>query len=223
MNKRPAARRPNRKQADRYHHGDLRNALCDAAWAVLVRDGVEALSLRALAVSLGVSYGAPAHHFADKEALLDELRLVAWTRFADALEAGAGTPPDLRRMGLAYVEFALAHRHPLQLMFRPSVQGPTQAIRMASRRAWETLVQSVATHVGLAAGGKAQKLERLAMGTWAQVHGLAMLWSDVTLPPGVPGPAEASAWWQEAIEVLAQGLSSQTRSRRHAAASRPGG
>jgi AcrR family transcriptional regulator len=39
----------------RYHHGDLRRALLDAAVAILEREGPAALSLRAVAREAGVS------------------------------------------------------------------------------------------------------------------------------------------------------------------------
>ena len=56
-----------------YHHGDLRNALLDAAETVLAARGVEAFSLRACAKEAGVSHAAPAHHFRDVAGLLTAL------------------------------------------------------------------------------------------------------------------------------------------------------
>jgi AcrR family transcriptional regulator len=114
-----------RKRKCDYHHGDLRNALRDAAWSALESGGVERLSLRELAQTLGVSYAAPSHHFQDKEDLLDELRQMAWTRFADALESALAARAAALASSHAYVRFAPAHPHALQLMFRPSTRGPT--------------------------------------------------------------------------------------------------
>ena len=93
-----ATRQTLKKPDSRYRHGDLRGALVVTAWSVIERKGIEALSLRAVADALGVSHAAAAYHFRDKEELLDELRVQAWSRFADALEAGGqgGTlPPDM--------------------------------------------------------------------------------------------------------------------------------
>ena len=53
-----------------YHHGDLRNALIDAAAAIVEVRGLEELSLRGAARRAGVSQTAPYRHFADKEALI---------------------------------------------------------------------------------------------------------------------------------------------------------
>ena len=79
------ARRSAAKPHGRYHHGELRRALIDAALAVIERDGVSALSLRDLARRLGVSHAAPAHHFADKAALLVEIAREGYERFGAAL------------------------------------------------------------------------------------------------------------------------------------------
>jgi AcrR family transcriptional regulator len=117
--------------------------------SALESGGVERLSLRELAQTLGVSYAAPSHHFQDKEDLLDELRQMAWTRFADALESAlAPKAASLREVGQAYVRFALAHPHALQLMFRPSARGPTPQVLTQSQRAWGILLRAVATELG---------------------------------------------------------------------------
>ena len=56
-----------------YHHGDLKAALLAAAEAILERDGIQALTLRAAARAAGVSHAAPANHFGDLTGLLSEL------------------------------------------------------------------------------------------------------------------------------------------------------
>ena len=59
-----------RKPLNTYHHGDLRDALVQAALQEAERGGPEAVSISALAKKLGVSQPAPYKHFADREALL---------------------------------------------------------------------------------------------------------------------------------------------------------
>ena len=60
----PAAPRP-------YHHGDLRTAVLAAAEKILEKQGVDAVTLRAVARAVGVSHTAPKNHFGDLEGLLD--------------------------------------------------------------------------------------------------------------------------------------------------------
>ena len=61
------------RTARAYHHGDLRAALVAAAQAAVEADGPEAVSLRDIAQSLGVSTAAPYRHFPDRRALLAEV------------------------------------------------------------------------------------------------------------------------------------------------------
>ena len=53
----------------RYHHGDLRKALIQAAHAAVESGGPDAVSLRDLAQSLQVSTAAPYRHFRDRDEL----------------------------------------------------------------------------------------------------------------------------------------------------------
>jgi len=196
-----------RKRRGDYHHGDLRNALLDAAWSALESGGVERLSLRELAQTLGVSYAAPAHHFHDKEDLLDELRRIAWTRFGDALASAlAGQKAALREVGHAYLDFAFGHSHAMRLMFQPSARGPTPQVLAESRRAWEILLRTVATQLGPGRAAAERELAAFAVAAWAQVHGLAMLWSDVTLPPEMREPGAAHALRAAAIDIVIAGI-----------------
>ena len=55
---------------DTYHHGHLREELIRRGLNALEQEGAEALSLRALAESAGVSKTAPYRHFKDKEEFL---------------------------------------------------------------------------------------------------------------------------------------------------------
>ena len=57
-----------------YHHGALRAALLDAAEAILDRDGIAALTLRAVAREAGVTHTAPRHHFGDLTGLRECLK-----------------------------------------------------------------------------------------------------------------------------------------------------
>ena len=62
--------KPARKRADRYHHGDLRRALLQAAVRTIQSHGVDGLTLRGVGSALGVSRTALYRHFTDKAALL---------------------------------------------------------------------------------------------------------------------------------------------------------
>lgn len=93
-----------------YHHGDLKNALVQAALKMLEREPLEALSLRKLAREVGVSPTAAYNHFANKEDLLASAKLEATRRFqyfaADALASCAEPEDKIEAFILGYFNFA---------------------------------------------------------------------------------------------------------------------
>lgn len=128
-----------------YHHGNLRDALVEAAVEVVREGGPEALSLRELARRVGVSHAAAYRHFADREALVD----VVAERALDALVATvhrrlARLSDDdpvtvarrrLREIGAGYVEFALAESGLFRLLFTAYPEPPEGASEGASEEA----------------------------------------------------------------------------------------
>jgi len=129
---------------DGYHHGDLRAALVRAAGEAVEAGGPQAVSLRDLAKTLGVSTAAPYRHFADRRALLAE---VAARGFADLLAdyARAAEAPDptaaLRQTARAYLGLAFERPGLFRLMFDSDLLGPgaPPALLEAARAAWEAL------------------------------------------------------------------------------------
>lgn len=166
-----------------YHHGRLREALLRAAEAILERDGLAALTLRAAAREAGVSHAAPAHHFGDLTGLLSELAAVGYGRFADRLRAAAAAAPDdgLHAMGLAYVGFARAHPGLFTLMFRAErIDMQRPALHAAADAAWAALGGAVGQDTAAL-----PPLQQLAghVAPWALAHGLAVLLIDGRLHP----------------------------------------
>jgi AcrR family transcriptional regulator len=191
----PAPTPPSPKPAGRYHHGDLRRALLDAALLLVEEQGVAALSLRELARRLGVSHAAPGHHFPDRLALLVAMASEGFERLAEAMEtAVAGLPPGPERLaaaGQAYLRFALDHPSHLQVMFGPEVGGMKarpEALRDAGDRARRVLDGTIEALAGLsprAPGTPRDPLvETHTFAAWALLHGAARLWID--------GPMRAS-------------------------------
>lgn len=164
-----------------YHHGDLRNALVTAGRNVLERDGMAKLSLREVARVIGVSHGAPLHHFPSKEALLIAIAADGFRTLRDVMrEATAQHTEDpldqFRASAIAYVRFMHDHPHLMRLMLGgliPSSYADPE-LKSASRECMNVLVETVkaaqaANHV---IGGDPM---RLAFAAWANVHGTSVL------------------------------------------------
>ena len=157
----------------KYHHGDLRRALLDAAMEMLATHGAEDLGLRELARVVGVSAAAPYRHFDNKTALLEALAVTGFRDFALAVDAAARdvAPTDrLDAMGRAYVKFALEHGNLFRLMFSPELKRDARpTLRMAADAAFASL------RIATASEGDGRIA---ALKAWAQVHGLAVLLLD---------------------------------------------
>ncbi len=110
-----------------YHHGSLRKDLIQRAAEVIASDGIEKLSLRALARDLGVSHSAPARHFKDKTSLIKALAKESFGVLIAELDAAterAGSNPMARynAIGKALVHFALARPAYFRAMTHPDVR-----------------------------------------------------------------------------------------------------
>ncbi len=97
-----------------YHHGNLRQALLQAAEIALEARGVTGISLRELSREVGVSHTSPRRHFADKQALLDALAQSGFQRFEVVLAEAAkkrarNFAARLTNLAENSVEFALKH------------------------------------------------------------------------------------------------------------------
>jgi AcrR family transcriptional regulator len=167
-----------------YHHGNLRRALLDAALSLFAERGSFDFTLRELARAADVTHAAPYRHFAGKAELLAALReegaALLLSRAAAALERAGDDPREqVRRLGVAYVRFALDHPHHFRLMLHnPLAERQEQR----GEGAFQLLEQ--AFEAGRARGVIRSDLaaKELAVGAWALVHGLASLLVDGHLP-----------------------------------------
>ncbi len=175
--------RPLAKRQGRFHHGDLRWALLQAATQLLDRDGSAGVGLRAIARLAGVSQAAPYRHFADRESILAVLAENGLLALGDRMAAAAARASDpaaaLAAIGEAYVAHAVERPHLYRLLFGPEVADKARypAVRDAGHRAMQVLVDAIAA--GQRAGVvRAGDPAELAIAHWAAVHGIAQLIID---------------------------------------------
>ncbi|PTS89549.1 MULTISPECIES: TetR/AcrR family transcriptional regulator [unclassified Caulobacter] len=185
---------------------DFRRRLCVAAEALFAERGPEAVTMRELATAMGVSPMTPYRYFQDKDAILAAVRAAAFTRFAEALEAGMGQAGDpivrSRQAGMAYIEFALAQPQAYRLMF--DLNQPTEAdypdLQAAVGRARRTMTAHVEGMIraGLLEGDA----EMIGHMFWSVLHGMLMLQITGKLAPTI----DPQALRRQMFATLLRGL-----------------
>ena len=193
-----SARSGSKTRKPAYHHGDLRRALTEAAWELVRKHGLDALTLREVARKVGVTHAAPYHHFESRDALLDALSGEAFEALATAMEASRARVCDpvdrLMAVGRAYIDFGRAHPERLQVMFRRQPGPPVQPDSGSPRgRAFAELFEAVRA---CEASGEAPEGDtwELALAAWSVVHGFAKLW--------VEGPLQTMPAYADRFEAM---------------------
>lgn len=165
-----------------YHHGELRQALIDAA-RVLVRDHGEAgFSLSDACRKAGVSTAAPYRHFADKHEILSEVTAQGFVDMRDRARAAAGRHPPgaaerIIAVGEVYLAFAIGEPALFRMMFGQT-PNPAQddIVTMRGRECFGYVLQEVIDYCRINAVQGDARLISLQL--WTMVHGAASLTID---------------------------------------------
>ena len=108
--------------SDKYHHGDLRNALIEESIKMINSSGEESLSMRKLAQRCGVSMAAPYAHFKNKEEMINAIKEYVEEAFTKYLEAAvASCENDIENkiitLGNAYITFFIENPEYFTFLF----------------------------------------------------------------------------------------------------------
>jgi AcrR family transcriptional regulator len=179
---RRASTRPVRKRADRYHHGDLRRALLQAAVGTIGSHGVDGLTLRGVGSALGVSRTALYRHFTDKAALLAAVAAEGFrmlrTELAESWDRSGRGLRGFKAMGEAYVRFAVAHPSHYRVMFGADIFNVEHAeLAQEGPGAFQVLVDAI-TELQRQQLARKDEARQMALFVWAATHGVAMLAID---------------------------------------------
>ncbi|MBL1080132.1 TetR/AcrR family transcriptional regulator [Nocardia sp. 2] len=190
----------------------------------LVEDGVDAVSLRAVARELGMASGSAYTYFPTREALLATLAADLRADLAHTLEAAratADTPAaQLIAHGLAYRDWALAHPHEFRLVFSAAAQHADTAdydlclglVSLATQARlpqtihpydWSEMNQSFAALARTRFPDLQPATLALALRIWGRMHGLVTLELDGILAPQIADPA---ALYRDELTDLAASL-----------------
>ncbi len=164
-----------------YHHGNLREALLDAALELIAAKGPAGFTIAEAARLAGVSPAAPYRHFRDADDLIAEVAVRGFTKFADALAHAwnDGRPEPVRAfeaLGRAYLAFARQEPAFYAAMFETRIAAESHpGLQAAGDRAFAVLRDaSERLSAGLPRASRPPPL-MMALHIWSLSHGIASL------------------------------------------------
>jgi AcrR family transcriptional regulator len=176
-----------------YHHGNLRQALLDAALALIEAGEEQDVSLRTVAARAGVSNAAPYRHFKDREALMAAVAAIGFDRLLESVRRAresASEGEELLANATAYLAFASKNIGLYRLMFDESHLAIRfdEGLARSGAAAFDELEDLVGTRLPWISGEGEAK--RVATAIWAGLHGAALLASGRFIPVNVPPDQE---------------------------------
>ena len=168
-----------------YRHGNLREALIEAAIQLVEEVGPENVSVREAAKRAGVSPGAPFRHFANKTALMTAVAEQAMALFrAEVVKAVEAVPSNdplgrFEAVGSAYLHWAIHNPTHFQIISTRSLidWGSSESLR-ADNRLIRSLMEQAITDAEKQGKLRPAKIAQIHVAGRAIVYGLGRMYID---------------------------------------------
>ncbi len=193
-----------------YHHGNLRQALVDAALGLIAEKGPQGFTLSEAAKAADVTPAAVYRHFAGRDELMAEVARQGYDIFAALMEFAydEGRPTALAAFeatGRAYLAFARKYPGHYMAMFEsglslnahPELANVAAKARGVLERAAETLSQHIPA-------GKRPPPSMFSAHIWAMSHGVVELFARGA--PGAKSPFAPEDLLEAGIGIYLRGL-----------------
>ncbi|MCD1626954.1 TetR/AcrR family transcriptional regulator [Seohaeicola saemankumensis] len=197
-----------RKQG--YHHGNLRQALVEAALDLITRQGPTGFTLSEAAKNAGVTPAAVYRHFEGREDLIAEAARQGYEIFADVMQYAydKGQPSALAAFeatGRAYLAFARKYPGHYIAMFESSISvNRTAELAAAATRAravLENAARDLSQHIP---PEKRPPASMFSAHIWAMSHGVVELFARNS--PGAASPFPPEDLLESGIGIYLRGL-----------------
>jgi len=180
--------RPGGGERRGYHHGNLREALVEAALRLIAEKGTAGFTVAEAARLAGVSPAAPYRHFRSAEDLIAEIALRGFDRLNLALRRtwNGGLPDPVRNfeaMGRTYLAFAREEPAFYAAMFESRLPpDASPCMQVAGDRAFAALREAADHLCARVPPVRRPPSLMVALHVWSMAHGVASLF-------GRPDPA----------------------------------
>ncbi|WP_135505446.1 TetR/AcrR family transcriptional regulator [Roseovarius aestuariivivens] len=193
-----------------YHHGNLRQALVEAALALIEEKGPTGFTLTEAAKKAGVTPAAVYRHFDGREALIAEAARQGYEIFADVVQYAydTGQPSALAAFeatGRAYLAFARKYPGHYIAMFESGISVNSDpdlaAVANRARAVLEQAAQDLSQHIP---PEKRPPPAMFSAHIWALSHGVVELFARNS--PGTQSPFSPEDILESGIGVYLRGL-----------------
>jgi AcrR family transcriptional regulator len=195
-----------------YHHGRLREAMIEAAVALIEEVGPYAVTVREVARRAGVSPGAPFRHFPTRAALLTAVAEEAMRRFQAEIAAALGPAAEadvrerLRIVGQAYLAWATRNpTHFKVISNRDLIDYANSSTLMGINAQTQALLAGLFGEAAAAGRLRDPDIDRNILASRALVYGLARMAADGHLPQG-GAASENERRMQAAFDLFLAGV-----------------
>jgi len=175
-------------QADKYHHGDLRESLIKIGLKLFNEEGAEKFSIRKVAALCNVSHAAPYKHFKNKDELINAISEYVFSNFQRSLneivEKYKSDPyKRIIELGKKYVWFMVENPDYLKFAFLQNSESEIvieenklRSVEYGSFNVFKNCALDFLKSINIKEEEYAQDI--IAM--WSMVHGLATMLSYKT-------------------------------------------
>lgn len=166
-----------------YHHGNLREALIEAALRLIGEKGPAGFTVAEAARAAGVSPAAPYRHFRDRDELLADVAKRGFEAFTAQLRAawqdGQPTPREaLMRVGHAYLAFARKEPAAYSAMFESGIPASRYPdLHAAGELAFAVLREGCEAVIATLPAARRPPALMVALHVWSMSHGIASLFA----------------------------------------------
>lgn len=193
-----------------YHHGNLRQALVDAALQLIESKGPTGFVLSEAAKLAGVTPAAVYRHFSGREDLIAECARQGYEIFADVMQFAydSGQPSALAAFeatGRAYLAFARKYPGHYIAMFESGISmNHTPELASAQRRSREVLEKAADELSQHIPPDRRPPASMFSNHIWAMSHGVVELFARNA--PGAQSPFPPEDLLETGIGVYLRGL-----------------
>lgn len=193
-----------------YHHGNLRQALVDAALELIEQKGPTGFMLTEAAKSAGVTPAAVYRHFDGREALIAEAARQGYEIFGDLMEFAydKGQPSALAAFestGRAYLAFARKYPGHYVAMFESGISiNHSPELSLAATHALGILEKAATDLSQQIPAEKRPPAQMFSAHIWAMSHGVVELFARGS--PGTKSPFPPEDLLETGIGIYLRGL-----------------